>query len=145
MWPTMLVQRAWNADPFQTLERAQRMLDPWFTEGWLRQADAPAMNLWTNADGGVLSVELPGIDPKDVAITVEGDAVSIEGERKPEAVGEQEVFHRSERRQGPFSRLARLPFEIEAERVTASYEHGVLRVTLPRKESSKPRRIAINA
>ena len=144
MWP-VLTRSALDVNPFLELDRMQRVADEWFPDGWFRQTDAPAINLWTNDEGAILAAEVPGVDPKEVSITVEGDTVSFEGERRVDDLKEGDVVHRRERRYGPFGRVVRLPFEIEADRVTATYEHGVLRITLPRKESSKPRKIAINS
>ncbi|HEY8241459.1 MAG TPA: Hsp20/alpha crystallin family protein [Kiritimatiellia bacterium] len=102
------------------------------------------MDAWTNSDGAVLSVDVPGIDPKDVAISVEGDMVSIEGERHARELKEGDAYQRRERSTGKFARLVTLPFDIDSERVSASYAHGVLTVTLPKVPEAKAARKKID-
>ena len=92
-----------------------------------------------------MAVELPGVDPKSVDLSVVGHVLTLQGERTEEPGVKAEEYHRRERATGKFARSVRLPFEVESDKVHARFENGVLRVTLPRKESTKPRRIAINA
>lgn len=105
----------------------------------------PAINLWRREDEMVLTAELPGLDPKDINVSVEGDQFTLQGERKPEEMTDEVVCHRQERGAGRFVRTVRLPFEVDPEKVVARYENGVLNVTLPRAESSKPKKIAITS
>lgn len=136
---------SWTQDPLVDLYRLQREMNRMFS-GYTEQADRfPALNLWSTEDEAVVAAELPGVDPKDVDLSVLGQSLTIQGERKPEAGIAEESYHRQERTTGAFTRTLRLPFEVESDQVRARYEHGVLRVTLPRKASTKPRRIAIAA
>ena len=144
IWP-VLERAEFVIDPFQELDRLRRATAAMKAQEWLQQVDAPAINLWMRDDGAVLEAELPGVEPNDLSVTVEGDTVKLEGRRRGQELKEGELYHRRERSGGPFSRLIRLPFEVESDRVTATYERGVLRLALPRKESSKPRKIAINS
>ncbi len=135
----------WTLDPFRELHRLQRDINRLFA-GWNPPVDQfPALNLWSSPDEVVLTAEIPGVDPKDVDVSVIGNVVTLEGERKEDASIPAESFHRRERENGKFMRSVRLPYEVEADKVQARCENGVLRVTLPRKESTKPRRIAIHA
>jgi HSP20 family protein len=105
----------------------------------------PAMNVWSNEDGAVITAELPGVNPEDIDISVVGDTLTLSGTRQPVELPENAVIHRRERGGGKFSRVFRLPFPIDSGEVDASFENGVLSVTLPRPESDKPRKIAIKA
>ena len=135
----------WTQDPFQDLYRLQREMNR-LSSGYSEAADRfPAINLWSKEDEAVVAAELPGVDPKEVDLSVLGQSLTIQGERKAESGIAEESYHRQERTTGAFARTIRLPFEVEADQVKARYENGILRITLPRKESTKPRRIAIAA
>jgi len=133
----------WTLDPFSGIQQLQREVDRLFSGYTPAVEQFPALNLWVAQDDAVLAAEIPGVDPKDVEVSVVGNVVTIAGERKADSSAPADGQHRCERERGSFSRSARLPYEVEAEKVQARYEHGVLRITLPRKESTKPRRIAI--
>jgi len=105
----------------------------------------PAMNVWTNEDGAILTAELPGVNVDNINISVVGDTLTLSGNRQPDEMPEKATYHRRERAHGRFSRVFRLPFPIESDKVEASFEKGVLRISLPRPESDKPRKIAIKA
>ncbi len=102
----------------------------------------PLVNVWESPDGLVVDAELPGVDPNAVDIAVENGLLTIAGKREL-AEGQPEQYHRRERPEGAFSRSFELPFRVEAEAVKAAYQNGILRVTLPRAESDKPKRIAV--
>lgn len=135
----------WATDPFQDLHRLQREVNRLFSDFSEPAERFPALNLWSSDDEAVVTVELPGVDPKEVDLSVIGHVLTLQGERKDEPSVDSDAYHRRERATGRFVRTVRLPFEVEAEKVQARCEHGVLRITLPRKESTKPRRIAIAA
>lgn len=142
----MTIDRQWEPDLFRDLKQMRRDFDRIFTGYSPRET--PAVNVWADAHEALVSVEVPGVDPKDIRLTVTGPTLSIEGERKPETdaeEGSEAAFHRRERGYGRFSRTVRLPFEAESENVQAACRHGVLTVRLPRKESTKPRQIAVLA
>ena len=105
----------------------------------------PAINIWTNEDGQVISAEMPGVHPDDIDIDVTGDALSISGERKPDEVAKDAYYHRRERSYGLFSRTVQLPFMVDTNKVEASFENGVLLINLPRAEADKPKKIAIKS
>ncbi|MCU0521459.1 MAG: Hsp20/alpha crystallin family protein [Anaerolineae bacterium] len=106
-------------------------------------ATYPAMNVWTNPDGAIVTAELPGINPEDLEISVQGDTLTLRGNRSADALGEGEAYHRRERGNGQFQRAFQLPFAVDAAKVEATYELGVLSITLPRAESDKPRKIQV--
>ena len=105
----------------------------------------PAINIWTNEDGQLISAEMPGVHPDDIDIDVTGDALSISGERKPDEVAEDARYHRRERTYGSFSRTIQLPFMVDTNKVEASFKNGVLMVSLPRAEADKPKKITIKS
>lgn len=105
----------------------------------------PAVNIWANQDGQIISAEMPGVDPEEIDIDVTGDALSISGVRKPDEIIKEARYHRRERNYGSFSRTIQLPFMVDTKKVEASFKNGVLFVNLPRAEADKPRKIAINS
>ena len=123
-----------------------RLFDTW--DGWPRvrtPSDYPAMNVWANEDGVIVSAELPGIEPDDPDTSVQGNLLRLSGHRAAEAADEESVYHRRGRAPGNFPRPFRLPFEVDADAVEATYEKGVLSITLPRAEEDKPRKITVKA
>ena len=105
----------------------------------------PAMNVWTNEDGAVVTAELPGMDPETIDISVQNDTLTVRGRRERDEVQEGETFHRRERGCGGFTRSFQLPFQVASSQVEASYTKGVLSIVLPRAEVDKPKKIAIQA
>ena len=104
----------------------------------------PAVNVWEDNDAFHLEAELPGLTQDDVNIAVtQRNVLTLSGERKPEE-GEGR-WHRRERGFGRFQRVLRLPAPVDADKVEAQLENGVLRLTLPKHEDAKPRRIAVKA
>jgi HSP20 family protein len=108
-------------------------------------AGYPAMNVWTNEDGAIVTAELPGLKPDDIDISVVNDTLTLKGKRNRDECGEHVRFHRRERGCGSFTRSFQLPFQVEPGKVEATFERGVLEITLPRAEADKPRRITIKA
>lgn len=98
------------------------------------------------ADGIQVRVELPGMRNEDIDVSLENSILTISGEKKEyrEEGGEKEQYHLSERRWGRFSRVFVLPREVEAERIEARYENGVLTLSIPKSERAKPRRIEVH-
>lgn len=110
----------------------------------------PRLVAWTPvvdmADRGsevVVKAELPGLEPDDVEILVEEDALTIKGERSFEQEHKEENYYRIERRYGSFERRLPLPANIKRDDVTAGFANGVLEVTLPKAEEAKPKHIKV--
>jgi HSP20 family protein len=104
----------------------------------------PAVNVWEDNDAFYLEAEVPGLKQEDVNIAVtQRNVLTLSGERKPED-GEGR-WHRRERGFGRFQRVLRLPAPVDADKVEAKLDNGVLRLTLPKHEDAKPRRIAVKA
>lgn len=105
----------------------------------------PAINIWEDGESLVVEAELPGLDMKDVEIYVTGaDQLTLKGERKANDPAES-VKHRQERGFGSFVRVLTLPFPVDANKVDARLENGVLQVKLAKHESAKPRKIPVKA
>jgi len=108
-------------------------------------ASFPAVNIWEDADKVYVEAELPGLDLKDLEIYVTGgNQLTLKGERKQKAP-EKGVWHRQERGFGAFTRILTLPFNVDADKVDARFENGVLLVQLAKHESAKPRKISVKA
>jgi HSP20 family protein len=134
---------------WREMERLRREMDRLFTDwspraGWGAAPAYPAMNVWTNEEGVVVTAELPGVVPEEIDISVVNETLTVTGSRQPEEV-EGATYHRRERSQGRFTRSFQLPFRIEGDQVEASFERGVLRIHLPRAEADKPKKIAVKA
>lgn len=103
----------------------------------------PALNVWEQDDQVLVEAELPGLALEDLEIYVTGGRqLTLKGERK-RTVPEKGTWHRQERGFGSFSRALTLPYNVDADRVEARFENGVLLITLPKHESARPRKIAV--
>lgn len=103
----------------------------------------PLVNV-SDTEGHVyLDALVPGVDPKDIDLTVLRNIVTISGERKPFDVQKGQVVHRSELGTGKFSRTLELPVDIDPDKVTAECRDGVMRITLAKAEHAKPKKIEI--
>ena len=112
----------------------------------IERAWAPLCDVWETPDEMVISVEMPGFTEKDIRLSVTGDQVLIQGERRWEGSEPQKAtFHRRERWYGKVERAFSLPIPVESSKVVASYRDGVLTVRLPKAEGIKPREIKIQA
>ncbi len=110
----------------------------------LRSAPSyPAMNVWSNQDGALITAEVPGVQPEHIDISVVGETLTLTGERLAPEVGEDARYHRQERGYGKFSRSIELPFRVDADQVQATFNQGVLQIRLPRAEEDKPRKISV--
>ena len=105
---------------------------------------APAVDIWQDADNVYLDAELPGLKLDDIELVIHGDELTISGERKCNGEEEISYFHR-ERPCGSFRRVVTLPDDVNAEAAEAALRDGVLRVTIPKSESSKPRKISVKS
>ena len=104
---------------------------------------APAFDVSETEKELIVKAEVPGMDKKDIHINLSEGLLTIKGEKKQEKKDEKENYHCVERRYGTFSRTMRLPFEVEAAKVNATYNDGVLKLTLPKAEPAKAKEIEI--
>jgi len=124
-----------------------RLWDSFFGErplarAWEREW-APSLDVSETKDNFVVKAEVPGIDAKDIDISLTGDVLTIKGEKKQEKEEKEEDYHLVERSYGAFSRSIRLPAEVESTKIKASYKNGILRVTLPKSEKVKAKEVRI--
>lgn len=144
-----MYQRFQRPNIWQEMDQLQREMNRLFdapSSGRLLSPPSyPAINVWINDNGQIISAEMPGVSADDINIDVTGDALSISGVRKSEARPDDAVYHRRERSFGSFSRTVQLPFMVDTNKVEAQFKDGVLLVTLPRAEADKPKKVAITA
>lgn len=154
----MLALESWERNPwsiFDELEALQENMDLALSGGPLaaearrgnpwRRPTRPPMNIWSSANDIVIDAELPGVDPKDVDISVEGDELTVSQKENEKEAGGERHYTRQERPAGGFSRTLKLPFRPEAASVKANYKNGILRLTVPRSEAEKPKKITVEA
>jgi HSP20 family protein len=103
----------------------------------------PQVDVFEDAEGITLKVELPEVEAKDVEIQIEGNALTLRGDRRLEKADQRELYHRIERSYGPFSRTFTVPTTVDTENTTAECRNGVLRVRLPKKAEIKPKQIKV--
>ena len=143
----------WN--PFREFEDMERRFDsllgrPSFTPMW-RRAPAeqmgwtPAIDVFEKDDSFVVKAEIPGMKEEDIDISVSGDTLTIKGERKAESEVKEEDYHYCERCYGSFSRSISIPSSVDAAKIEASYNNGILEVTLPKAPEVKPKKIEVAA
>jgi len=122
-----------------------RLFDQWGGDAQGGQKGYPPVNVWEEGEHVHVEAELPGLDPASLELFVaEGNQLTFKGERK-KGTPEKGVWHRQERGAGTFSRTLELPFVVDADKVEARLENGVLHVQLAKHESAKPRKIQIKA
>lgn len=103
----------------------------------------PLVNVHEDADNVTVEALAPGLNPDSLQITVQRNQLTIAGEKTPDQELAAENYHRRERAAGKFIRTFTLPSAVDEDRVTADYRSGILRVTLPKSEAAKPRKIAV--
>ncbi|MGF1657394.1 MAG: Hsp20/alpha crystallin family protein [Verrucomicrobiales bacterium] len=124
----------WDS-PFNSVFRASEAMGDW----------APALDIYEEKDSLVVLAELPGLDKESIEVSLENGLLSIFGERKTESESPEGArVLRTERTYGRFSRSVRLPINVDADKVNASYKDGILTVRLPKAEEAKPKQITID-
>jgi len=137
-------------DPFRDLLNLQGEMTRLFGRAYGEDSEgsrswAPPIDIYETPDAYRVVAELPGFSPDQVDVTVNEGTLTIKGERKFYDEVNEENFHRVERRFGQFQRLVSLPAQVDAEKVEAGFDKGVLTVSIPKAEQIKPRRIEIKA
>ncbi|HYE75702.1 MAG TPA: Hsp20/alpha crystallin family protein [Blastocatellia bacterium] len=112
-------------------------------EGLVNGSWNPTVDVYEDKNGIILEADLPGMKAGDFELSVENNILTLRGERKFEKKSEEGNYHRVERSYGQFTRSFTLPSTIDIEQVNAEFKDGVLRVTLPRREETKPRQIQV--
>jgi len=104
---------------------------------------APSLDVSETKDNIVVKAEVPGMDAKDIDISLANDVLTVKGEKRQEKEEKDENYHRVERSYGAFSRSIRLPREVQSDKIKANYKNGVLKITLPKSEEAKKKEIKI--
>ena len=97
----------------------------------------PRVDVTEDNDNLYVEADIPGVDKKDVKVSVVGDVLTISGEKKKESMDENKNYYRIERTSGSFSRSFTLPSEIQNDKISAEFTNGVLKITLPKSEEAK--------
>ncbi|OPY68573.1 MAG: Spore protein SP21 [Syntrophorhabdus sp. PtaU1.Bin002] len=103
----------------------------------------PPVDIHETKKDVVVIMDVPGIDPKDVAISILEDRLTVKGERKKEEETKEADYYRSERVYGSFQRILQLPSEVVGDKAKASYKDGVLKVTIPKSQKSVPKEVKV--
>ncbi len=128
-----------RSDPFRELDRLAQQV--WGNDGTLARPSAMPMDAWREGESFHVEFDLPGVDPASIDLDVERNVVTIKAER-PGLDSNREMIA-SERPRGVFSRQLILGDNLDTERIDASYDAGVLQLTIPVAERAKPRKITI--
>jgi HSP20 family protein len=133
-------------DLFSGLSRLNQIMDETlgnWNGGSVASAWLPACDVIEDKDHLKIAVELPGVRPEDVKVSVENNALTIRGEKRQESEDKGQRWHRYERSYGAFERTFTLPSTVDAEKVQATVNDGVLTLLLPKSERAKPREIPV--
>jgi len=145
-------------NPFGELTTLQDRINQLFTQpfgpmwrsegaeqGLTASGFVPAVDIYEDEHNIVLTAEVPGVEEKDLDISLENGVVTISGERKMENEEKENNFHRIERTYGRFTRSFTLPPTVDENNVKAEFNNGVLKITLAKREEAKPKQIKIEA
>ena len=143
--------------PWDELREMERMMDEmmrrplpawrrpltWWRVPTEEMAWTPTVEMYEKDDKFVVRAELPGMKKEELDISVLGDTLTIKGERKAKSEVKDEDYYRCELCYGKFSRSVALPAAVDAKKVEASYENGILEITLPKVEEAKPKKVEV--
>jgi len=123
----------------------EHFLDTPWTEVTALGDWTPALDVTEGKDAITVKAELPGVEPKEIAVTLEGDMLTIKGEKEEKKEEKDERHHRVERTWGAFVRSVRLPAPVDGSKVTAAFKNGVVTITLPKAPGAKGTTIPVKA
>ena len=130
-------------DPFAEMEDMVNRIPATQGRGAGAFGFVPAVNLYDTRDAVVVESALPGIDPKDVEVSVENGILTISGDTKKEHEVEEKNYYRKEVRSGSFRRQIPLPAAVQEEKVEAMFEDGMLKITCPKVAIAEPKKISV--
>ena len=137
---------AWNLfEDFWTDPWTGRYVEPGLTRGGVGTRPSPGVNIYGNDERVLVVSEIPGLEIDKLDVKVVGRGLTISGVRVLPGEGKEEKYACQEREGGEFTRKVTLPYNVEADKVTANYDKGILTIELPRSEADKPRKIAVKA
>jgi len=140
-------------DPFREFSTLQDRMNRLFRESYgpegreeslTTTSFAPPVDVYEDEHTVSLKIEVPGIDEKDIDVRIENNVLTVHGERKFEKEEKEENFRLVERQYGSFTRTFTLPTTVDAEKVSANYDKGILKIALPKKAEAKPKQIKVN-
>jgi HSP20 family protein len=134
-----------KVDPFRDLRTFEDEFDRLMGRAFSRDTWLPALDVKESSDRFEVTVDLPGLEPNDVNVTFEEGMLTIGGKRQFQEEDKGDTWHRIERGFGTFARSIRLPQTADPERIEASFDKGVLRVSVPKPEQAKPRTIEVRS
>ena len=134
-----------HTDPFANLRFFEDAFTRMLSEPRISRPWSPAVDIFETEDELVLKADVPEVELKDIDVRVENQTLTLSGERKFEREETKKGYHRIERGYGQFTRSFSVPPTVDTENVQASYQNGVLTVTLPKKAAAKPRQVKIEA
>jgi HSP20 family protein len=131
----------------------EKLFEHWFEDFWSRpvprlwrpefwrfketQLDVPTLDVYEEKDDLIVKAEIPGLNKEDIDISLEGNALTIKGEKKKEEEVKENDYYRCERSFGAFSRSIELPVDVKADKVNATFTNGVLEIRLPKADGAK--------
>ena len=137
-------------EPFRELASFQNEMSRWMNGlldspgGRATQTWVPALDVWETEQDVVYAFDLPGIPEERISVEVKEDTLTVSAEREKTEEISDDGYYRFERRFGQFARGVGLPQGVDAERISAKYENGVLEIRVPKPEAQKPRRIELS-
>jgi HSP20 family protein len=137
--------------PFGELLSLRQAMDRLFEDSFIRPGalgesqNQLALDVYSTEDAVVIEAALPGVRPEDVDIAVLGDTLTISGRTSEEKKSEESGYSYREIRRGSFSRSLTMPGGLDADRASAQFENGLLKLSIPKAEAAKPRQIKVNA
>jgi HSP20 family protein len=138
---------------FSTMQDRMNRMNRLFRESYSPEAPeealtttsfAPPVDIYEDEHNIALKLEVPGIDEKDIDVRIEGNTLTVHGERKIEKDEKEENFRRVERQYGSFTRSFTLPSSVDSGLVSANYDNGVLKIKLAKKAEAKPKQIKVS-
>jgi len=140
-------------DPLRDLATMQNRINRFVRESYSPEGPeealtttsfAPPVDIYEDEHTIAVKMEIPGIDEKDIDVRIEGNTLTVHGERKIEKEEKEENFRRIERQYGSFTRSFTLPSSVDVGQVSANYDKGVLKISLAKKAEAKPKQIKVN-
>jgi HSP20 family protein len=144
--PALMPWTPWKKEMERFFDRVfEEMEFPELPKFVMRGEWAPALDLVETKDALVVKAEIPSMEPKDIQLTLQDQVLTLKGEKKEEKEEKDEHYYRAERTYGAFARTLRLPVPVDGSKVTATFKHGLLTITLPKAPAAKGTPIAIKA
>jgi len=138
-------------DPWQDFKRLQNEINNLFdfdrmptSTGLFDRSFSPVIDVIENTNDYTVTCELPGLDQKEIDVSIASNVLTIKGQKKDEHEDKKGKFYKKESWSGSFQRTLSLPMSVEGDKIKAELKDGILTIVLPKKEEAKPRQIAVN-